>query len=368
MLLESLIATFMKHLQYAIIIHIAFVIGEACMATKKYRIGEELLHKKSLGKNTLTQNVVSKDGATNSWCGTFFHYTSPEGLIGILQNRHLYFTDCQYLNDYNERIQINSELKKFWFIHKNEYDKDFYNLLSNEKISTYEDSEFAYIDGMEDPISCRYFVLSASRKEDSLDMWKYYAKNGTYDGYYINLNTYALVDEWIDRDTGVAVEEGDVIYYSDDKQKRILVEVEKLYDVWCKYKRSPELDAKIHSEFKCWLSYASLFFKNECFAQEDEYRFIAIAPKDELSSLTYEYKQKNIKMYDFRIVNGVIIPFIKMPICFWNEEECWAITRIGIGPSLNSELKEKGIKQLLASLDYGFGEMSIIKSEIPLRY
>lgn len=335
---------------------------------KKYRIADELIHKTGLNKSLFSQRILSKHSVTDSWAGTFFHYTSPEGLIGILKNRNIYFTDCQYLNDYSERVEINTELDRFWLMNSKAYDKQFRDLLISVKISLYEDSDFAYIDGSNDPTPCRYFILSASRKADSLDMWKYYAKNGTYDGYYINLNTYALTDEWIDRDTSVAVEDGDAVYSIEQKQRLITETVEKLYDPWCRYQRSPELDEKIHSEFRCWVSYASLFFKNSCFEQEEEYRFIAIAPISKLSALTYGYRNLQVRMYDFRVANGVITPFIRMPLCLWNKDECWSITQIGIGPSHNRELKEKGIYQFIASLDYNFGKIDITQSKIPLRY
>ena len=227
-------------------------------------------------------------------------------MIGILKNWNIYFTDCQYLNDYSERIEINTELDIFWLANSKSYDKEFRDLLFPIRISSYEDSDFSYLDGSNDPIPCRYFILSASRKPGSLDMWQYCAENGTYDGYYINLNTYALTDEWIDREASVAVEDGDVVYLSEQKQRLIAEIVEKLHNTWCKYQRSPELDSKIHSEFRCWASFASLLFKNPCYEQEREYRFVAIAPFANLKNLTYNYDSQEVKMYDFRLVNGVI--------------------------------------------------------------
>ena len=71
---------------------------------QKYRIEEALLHKKNLGKHTLTNVIVSKYSATTSGVGPFYHYTSPEGLMGILRNKHIFFTDCQFLNDYQENL------------------------------------------------------------------------------------------------------------------------------------------------------------------------------------------------------------------------------------------------------------------------
>jgi hypothetical protein len=182
----------------------------------RYRIDESQLHKKNLGKHTLTDIVIKGRYSTTSWAGEFYHYTSPEGLKGIMQNRTLFFTDCQYLNDYNERLSINGDLDKFWKDNHLKYDKEFFRLIKDIHVQNYEDTGFSYMDGNKEPVICRYFVLSTSHEDDSLSMWKYYAKDNAYNGYCLGLSTWALDDEWIDRETGVAIEDGDVIYFSDD--------------------------------------------------------------------------------------------------------------------------------------------------------
>ena len=325
-------------------------------------------HKKNLGKHTLTERLLSIHSTTTSYAGAFYHYTSPEGLLGILKNRNIFFTDAQFLNDSRERLQINDELHYFWSINKKQYDKDFYNMLWNIKVDFYEDDDFSYIENHDEMKICRYFVLSASFEPDSLSMWKYYAKNETYNGYCLGLFTPALSDEWIDRDTGVAIEESAVLYSSEEKQECIFRAVGKLYDCWHKYKRSKKLDQKIMSDFKSWVSCVSIFFKDTCFSDEREYRFVAIVPKDKLSTLSYDYSGEKTKMYDFKSKNGVVIPYIKMPFNYWNADNCWAIESIRIGPSIYSDQMQHGINQLIQSLDYKLENCSIEKSKIPLRY
>jgi hypothetical protein len=73
-------------------------------------------------------------------------------------------------------------------------------------------------------------------------------------------------------------------------------------------------------------------------------------------------------MYDFRIVNGVLTPYIKMPFNFWNTDECWAVSSIGIGPSINAIQMENGLKQFLKSFTYKMEDCKIYHSRIPLRY
>lgn len=339
---------------------------------KKYRINESLLHKKNLGKHTLTDVIVQGRYSTTSYAGVFYHYTSPVGLKNILQTRTLYFSDCEYLNDYRERISINHDLDVYWRNHRAEYDKAFLSLIEKLRVGNYEDSCFSHMERSRfaDEIECpsRYFILSASFNPDSLSMWKYYAKDGGYDGYCLGLATYALVDEWIDRETGVAIEEGAVVYDPLIKQDVIRDAVEKLYEQWCQYKVSDKLDSKIGNDFMSWISITSLFFKDVAFESEQEYRFVAIVPVSKLNSLSYTYNDSENKMYDFRILNGVFIPFIKMPFNYWNVDECWVVRNIRISPSSNYEQKKNGLMRFICSLEYEIPELQIFHSEIPLRH
>ena len=334
--------------------------------SKKYRIPEENLHKKRLGKNTLIKKVVSRYDITIGDMGGF-HYTSLEGLKGILETRTLYFTDCEFLNDASERININKTLDDFWYYERNNYDKDFKNLIKSIRFKEYQDNAYSLIDNEFSNVPCRYFVLSCSYDGDSLNMWKYYSKGNEYNGYCIELFTPALTDEWIDRVTGVAVESGSVIYSDDEKFDKIKIAVEKLYEVWCIYKRSKEMDDKIINEFTCWIQIASLFFKDKHFEGEKEKRYIAIVPVSILNQIEYEYNEKVYKMYDFRISNGMLIPFIKMPFNTYHVENCYSIESIRVGPSGNFEQKKEGICRFIESLDYNMEIPRIIKSEIPLR-
>lgn len=199
-------------------------------------------------------------------------------------------------------------------------------------------------------------------------MWKYYSKNNSYDGYCIGLLDIALTDEWIDTVSGVSVIASQVEYYSEDKQAIIKETVDRLYRIWKSYEISDLLNEKIIKEFSSWISVEALFFKDECFKDERETRYVAIAPVESLQNLQYTYKGHTYKMYDFRFVNGVLTPYIKMPFSDWNRETCWAIDYIGIGPSANADQKEAGLRQFIRSLDYKLENCFIAKSKIPVRY
>lgn len=268
--------------------------------------------------------------------GPKFHYTSPQGLMGILKTRTLFFTDSQFLNDFREKVNINEELDGFWRRRSRYYNKAFLNLLKRIRVTQHEDNGFSYIDNNSDML-CRYFVLSLSLDGDNLSMWKYYAKTDNYNGYCLGIFDTAFIDEWIDRTTGTAVIADRVKYYPEEKQGIIFDIVERLYSIWKSYELSDSLNNKIIKEYTSWISVEALFFKDQCFEDERETRYVAVVPKCKLKRLHYEYKGAQYKMYDFRIVNGILVPYIKMPFNDWNQDECWAINSIRVGPSGNED-------------------------------
>lgn len=129
-------------------------------------VDADLLHKKRYGKHTMTNPSINCRFCVESCSRPFFHYTSPEGLKSILKNRSIYFTDCQFLNDSQERLSINMELNKFWTYNSDNYDEKFVRILKNVQITEYEDDGFIYSEkhlpyGMKGE-KVRYYVLSCS--------------------------------------------------------------------------------------------------------------------------------------------------------------------------------------------------------------
>jgi len=323
-------------------------------------------HEKIVRERLLSKSILPSFNYDDTE-GSKYHYTSPQGLLGIMRTRTFFFTDSQFLNDYREKVSINDELDYFWNHESRRYEKRFRDLLKNIRVTQHEDDGFSYIDKELSGI-CRYFVFSTSMDGDCLSMWKYYTKAANYDGYCLELFDMALDDEWIDRTTGAAVIAGQVKYNWEEKQETIRAVVNRLYTIWKSYQYSDLLDKKVKREFASWISVEALFFKDECFKDERETRYIAVVPKDRLNDMYYEYNGVRHKMYDFRIVNGMFIPYIKMPFNGWNQEECWAIRSIRIGPSDNADQKEAGLSQFMKSLDYELEECRIKKSRIPVRY
>lgn len=331
------------------------------------------LHQEPLGQYTLTDVILRGRYHKESHPRFIYHYTSPEGLKGILTSSSFYFTDCQYLNDIKERVNINEDIEDFWGSYTKEYDPEFCKLIDKIRVNEFEDAEYAYSesdrdDGFPNAIS-RYFVFSTSMRGDSLNMWKYYSKDNAYNGYCIRLKKENLSNEWGIGDYDIAFEEGEVIYDNVEKVNIIHKAVNILYDYWCRYEISSSIDKKIQKDFKSWLSITSLFFKHASFRDEEEYRYVAICPICKLNDLCYAPRNGNaFKMYNFRIVNGVFTPYIMIPFCDAPNQYNETISKVMISPSANCEQRKLGLVAYIKALNYPLTEDKIEYSSVPLRY
>jgi hypothetical protein len=122
-----------------------------------------------VGHMTVPQNSLIHD-AIPVVTRSVFHYTSSQGLIGILESKRLRASEASSLNDLAEIRQGWDSIRK-WL--KNQPKSDAVDLLS----------DFAA-----DPMKGKHevFVLSGSTEADDANQWRLYADGGT--GYAIELD------------------------------------------------------------------------------------------------------------------------------------------------------------------------------------
>lgn len=114
-----------------------------------------------------------------------YHYTTPEGLLGILQSDSvkLRLTKASALNDMmegkilKERYKsVCTKLYREGKMNKKEYEF----LMENTKLDNngeLKESEYR-----------KMYICSFSLERDSLPMWNYYVKGGGYQGYNIGFS------------------------------------------------------------------------------------------------------------------------------------------------------------------------------------
>lgn len=282
---------------------------------------------------------------TNGVGGLAFHYTSPSGLLGILSNKNIWFSDCDYLNDASE--------------------SDYFFKLSSTVFSSNVSSRVAenlsirsYLIAMfhSNNEDCgrrsfsregeRRYVLSMSVNEDTLPLWNNYTKTVDSTGYNIGFDVEKLTNS-ISLTNNQKLLIGRVIYVK-DFQKELLQELLSDYLlIYEKYRHSYQRKYLYEAIEDNILVY-SVFMKDEAFKCEDEFR-VAIFEKGDVSSdLTYREK------------SGAFMPYIKKSI------DLTSISSVMISPTTRTDFVKRSVVSM--SKHFGLEDLEIKNSSIPLRY
>lgn len=278
-----------------------------------------------------------------------FHYTSAPALMGIIENEELWLTKSELLND-------KLELK---------YTLDLVLSLIEEFLGDQEvEEEQLFKEWIKKSIESKFFsaeiyTLSLSTNGDSNLLWSNYANN---DGYNIEFRYPEIVEVLIKNigklhpDKGVGVFPYFVIYNLDQQVMLLKKEIINLYKIflYALDQGDETLCFKYGGKVLANIVMYSIFFKDNSFSQEEEFR-IAVYFPDKI------YGQSTSKC---RLSNGVFIPFIALPIS--TEEKQLLIKEITIGPKNSLDIAEQGLRHFLDINQ--LPAATINKSKIPYRY
>jgi hypothetical protein len=312
-----------------------------------------------------------------------WHYTSPEGLSGILEHHVLWATSGAFMNDFHELRTGSRRLYRYF-----------------EKVSPSLEPEVAA--AMEDAIrnhavdAQSAYIVSASRDPDSLTLWRNYGKHSI--SYSIGLDLggpliplqassahehpappsgwgreyeYANGQRYVvtDPDHPVAdclLERGrqwlPVAYRGNEVRKII----ESSYEDFLEMSARPEEGAP--TLYLSWLS-RLLLVKAKGFRDEREMR------------ITYSLIAPDWKFLFYRSTPWGITPYIKLTsapeghdlsLAFGGSGDDFAqvaaklpIKHIRIGPTPYRKAAKKALRQLLER--YGYSDVGISASKIPYR-
>lgn len=303
-------------------------------------------------------------------CDPIFHYTSPDGLLGILQEKGptLWFSQYDSLNDTTEgthAIDVYQRACKE-LLENGTIDRHFYQAICKVKPMTKEmflyDSKSLQGDetSVDEITITDYFrfeegqkyVCCFSKNRDSLPMWNYYTKGDKYEGYNIGFCFWRTRQSDVQNcfGKGYSIDFFTVIY--DDEIKKKIIR-DKLAEIYSFYKRVAEDSTlqRIQSDLSYYLGALNLKFKQDCFKHEKEVRAVLTIPKNS-TQFPVEYRSKA----------GYIIPFIRLH--FPKE----VVSGITVGPLLNDKVAEKNIRQFAEAHGYLIDGNDIQLSKIPIRY
>jgi hypothetical protein len=286
---------------------------------------------------------IRKDDYQN----TIYHYTSIDGLMGIIKDKQLRMTKSDFLNDSKEIKYINNVveealLKSQTLIEKNYGDQInqslYYQLFFEQFNRTVKNRTRGK--------SPEVYVMSLSENKDSLTLWGNYAST---EGYNIGFATSTLLKDFDKALNEFFIVSGNVIY---DYERQVDLLSNSIFSSFELINlHQPDIDdlkKELYPYFNSMLISYSIFFKDTSFKHEEEFRIAA----------TNTEKAK----VNFRARNGVIIPFIEAQF------ENLPIQEIVIGPKNNSDIAENGVEVYLDRNSYETEKILITKSAVPLRY
>lgn len=288
---------------------------------------------------------------------TIYHYTSLNGLIGILESQSLFSSNIQFLNDRKE-FQYGVELILSTISHLKKNKKAFQILENVEK-----NIDLIY--------KCERYVTCFSLKGDLLSQWRAYGNNGR--GISIGFDRNSLSSSFSQylNEKMIVYNENDQIY-SIEKQINWIIEyfenTKKLID-WNDY----DYDFFVAKEIIEYLEKTISSFKHPSFKDEKEYRIEYVID----GNINKEDKEKLL----FKSTDNLVVPYLKLTNeckdyinqSNYKETDVYPtfvvkklpITEIIIGPSLDFQANKHSIAKLLKSNNYD--NIEIIPSDVPYR-
>lgn len=324
-------------------------------------------------KSETIQDMIIRDILSSKsfdFNGIVYHYTSPQGMLGIIQpegKATLWFTRFDSLNDTYERLDIYNVLARYAAIRyrMKRISEEFRQLLC--EIAEKKEKKLAFFSYIGKEISFqntdgsviktnRYFgrseedtyICSFSRNSDSLPMWNYYSKSQHYEGYSIGVDC----GRWCDKSQNNAelpLKFYSVVYSGGEKYQ-IFDDTLLKWDEIYQGAKSEDRES-IREHIASMMSDMQYIFKDEHFQHEQEVRAVLHVPKDVEIPNSLEIRYRNSK--------GYIVPYVEY------ELPQGIIKSVTVAPLLEKELAKKNVQEMLKSRGYS---CDVYSSEVPIRF
>ena len=294
------------------------------------------------------------------YSGQIFHYTSADGIVGIIDNHEIWMTNTAFMNDTTELRMLGncSDMLK-----DNDFTNDF---VKHEWHTIFEQLNF------NKDMPNYYYMASFSKEKDLLEQWR------AYGNFCIGFEAKKLR-------AGRRVSSFSCLYTENDIRRWILSK-EKIN----KWKDLMDDEEKRIAAYDL-LYVASMKYKNSHFKNEKEVRLVAISHHNWIYDNSPEMYEGDLPIHFRRHpMHGFPIPYVKFFIGQdnWNnaervkekeqemkkrklkeegskERKLLPITEVIIGPIAHQEEAKSACEILLAEKGYKGIRVSI--SKIPYR-
>jgi hypothetical protein len=280
-----------------------------------------------------------------------FHYTTVEGLLGILHDHSIWATHSAYLNDPSEITHAHSFIQQI--LEKKAEAEE--HPVAKELLFR---ARYAInpADGM-----YQYFVISFCEDADLLSQWRGYSNRGG--GYALGFDS-KVIKELADPSPALTLRR---VVYDHDQQRELInttidAALAELKDVM-----EPADDAKTADRI---IPYFVMFlrdhfseyhfsFKNLAFREEKEWRLIV--------QTNSGARERVLKDLQFRASGGIAVPYLPVGLMHDPTERGGRlpVTTVVYGPTVDSQRAKHSLRDALDK--YGYTSVSIASSQVPLR-
>jgi hypothetical protein len=272
-----------------------------------------------------------------------YHYTSLEGLLGIIKSKSIWASSILYLNDSSE---LNNSI-------------DLLNKILNSKnyLMPSPENWFRFINKLWENINLlfsseqyNFYVCSFSEENDLLSQWQGYCPRGI--GFSLGFKFGNLKE--CAKGHGYKMKKCN---YDEYKQKNKLGKV--IYETFQKYANNITQNSKDSIEIDLFANFYMRFFelaptfKHHKFKAEKEWRIIADPP----------HVKKISDGIKFRSSQSMVVPYIEIPLP--KEGDNLIINKIVVGPTHEPRLSKASVEMLLRAKNVRFDEVQY--STIPYR-
>ena len=284
-----------------------------------------------------------------------YHYTTVEGLKGIIENKNLRATRIEFLNDSSEKKYIHDLINEIRNSDK-EF-KDIYDTLNSDFISLLEPPMSALFDRLLGKDG-KLYVISLCKQQDLLPMWNLYSRGN---GYSIGINIDTFTDMITNSSAKINLYE--ILYDKDEQLKKIKQDMKKMFShkISDYKKRSGSFLNGADEEGDDFIIYTLKdffnlhfqyynYFKHPCFSNECETR-ISIELVD----------NKDFPAKYRTTAGGMFIEYIELPFEISNE---YLFADITLHPCL-TDIHKSGIDCFLQTHNLEYVPTSI--SSLPFR-
>ncbi len=271
-----------------------------------------------------------------------YHYTTAEGLIGIVKTRRIWATNILYLNDteeYRHGVRLGAAYVDELLGKAKEPDEAAY--LTDLKGAVQE---------MERSYEAPGYVASFSENQDDLSQWRAYCSAG---GFAIGFPRKLLAE--LAYTHLYAFEKCSYDPPSQDRAIRAYIDHGIQADV-----------SQCGGYKKCrWAAIRLMIFsatlKDPTFHQENEWRMVRYPGPD---------AEKN--GVDFRVRNGVVVPYMECHLEFKDNDartkKMWESVRVTIGPTPSCEVSKASVEKLLRLRSPAESPGEVTLTSVPYKY